>query len=71
MGAVYILTSPSGKRYVGMTQRADVDVRWSQHRRLQSDRPINRAIAKYGWDAFKSDIAEGMRRVWAERRANG
>jgi group I intron endonuclease len=55
MGAVYVLTSPSGKQYVGMTQR-DIEVRWSQHRRLQSGRPINRAIQKYGWDTFKREI---------------
>ncbi len=55
MGAVYVLTSPSGKRYVGMTQR-DIDVRWSQHRRLQSCRPINRAIKKYGWESFRRKI---------------
>lgn len=55
MGAVYVLTSPSGKRYVGMTQR-DIDVRWSQHSRLKSDRPINRAIQKYGWECFKREV---------------
>lgn len=56
MGCVYLLTSPTGKRYVGQTQRGDVAIRWGQHRCLRNHRPLSRAIAKHGWDAFQKEI---------------
>lgn len=53
MGFIYVLTSPSGKSYVGQTARA-VSVRVAQH--CGSSRActaIRRAIDKYGIEAFK------------------
>jgi group I intron endonuclease len=55
MGCVYLLTSPSGKRYVGMTQR-DVVWRFYAHKNRRNDRPLSRAVAKHGWDNFEKRI---------------
>lgn len=55
MGCVYVLTSPSSKRYVGMTQRDPV-WRFYAHKNLRTDRPLSRAVAKYGWSAFTKEI---------------
>lgn len=54
MGFLYQLTSPSGKRYIGITT-GSVARRWRGHRDDASrglDRPIHRAIRKYGADSF-------------------
>ncbi len=57
---VYLLTSPSGKSYVGQTTRP-LPVRWSQHKsdaRLRKhDWPIQRAIRKYGAENFTVVVA--------------
>lgn len=55
MGCVYVLTSPSGKHYVGLTQVGAVH-RFYAHKNRRSARPLSRAIAKYGWDAFTKEI---------------
>ncbi len=48
---VYLLTSPSGKSYVGQTTR-DLDTRWHEHvyeacTRKKLDYPIHRALRKH------------------------
>ena len=51
---VYCLTSPSGKRYVGITSRG-WPVRWSEHVRAAanaSELPLHAAMRKYGADRF-------------------
>jgi hypothetical protein len=55
MGSLYIVTSPSGKSYVGITART-TEARWQEHVSAKS-RPhvtdcLRSAIKKYGADAF-------------------
>jgi len=54
-GCVYVLTSPSGKFYVGMTQRDEV-WRFYAHKNLKTARPLSHAVQKYGWENFKREI---------------
>jgi group I intron endonuclease len=60
-GRLYLLTSPSGKQYVGITS-GDVSVRWKGHVRSAKRgdrRPLASAIRKYGPDAFAiEDLGE-------------
>lgn len=55
MGYIYCLTSPSGKKYVGMTS-STVESRWSTHirdARLRTNKSaIQNAIRKHGADSF-------------------
>jgi group I intron endonuclease len=59
-GELYMATSPSGKRYVGITTRG-VERRWRDHvkeaRRGTRSR-LNSAIKKYGGDAFQLEILD-------------
>ncbi|MBB5414103.1 GIY-YIG nuclease family protein [Paraburkholderia atlantica] len=52
---VYLVTGPSGKRYVGITSKT-VAERWGQHvrsaARKESNSALHAAIRKYGEDAF-------------------
>ena len=56
MGYIYILTSPSGKSYIGQTTRP-IQKRLEEHRTGKSVdcRAIYNAIQFYGWDAFVID----------------
>ena len=58
---VYVITSPSGKRYVGLT-KAGAKYRWKSHcqraKRLTSDHPFHRAIRKYGKETFTLHVYE-------------
>lgn len=58
MGYIYILTSPSGKSYIGQTIRS-IAKRFNAHR-LESSRcaAISNAIQKYGWKNFEKDWYE-------------
>ena len=54
MGFVYMLTSPSKKRYIGITTKDDVEERWNNHLKKNSHCTLlKRAIDKYGFDSFK------------------
>ena len=53
-GVVYLLTSPSGKCYVG--QSWCYENRMSQYRRGEGAHAIGAAIAKYSWDNFTATI---------------
>lgn len=58
MGCVYLITSPSGKQYVGKTVAA-FETRWEQHcrdARNGSRFAIHCAIRKYGRNSFKHKI---------------
>ena len=58
MGYIYILTSPSGKSYIGQTIRP-IQERFGEHRSQVSNCVvISRAIQKYGWDTFEKDWYE-------------
>ena len=53
---VYIHTSPSGKRYVGITSRSPEE-RWgSEGNQYSQNKHFWSAICKYGWTNFKHDI---------------
>jgi group I intron endonuclease len=54
MGFLYQLTSPSGKRYVGVTVRS-VEKRWRQHMKdsQRGNLAIHAAIRKYSPEAFE------------------
>jgi group I intron endonuclease len=59
MGYIYILTSPSGKSYIGQTTRS-IEKRFEEHEIGKSTncRGIYNAIRKYGWDNFEKDWYE-------------
>lgn len=52
---VYMHTSPSGKRYIGIT-RQSVKNRWKNGYGYQVQPYFWRAIKKYGWHSFKHEI---------------
>lgn len=61
LGCVYLVTClPTGKRYVGMTQRdATGKLRWVAHLELASSGYrglLHRAIRKYGKDNFRLEV---------------
>lgn len=53
--ALYLVTGPTGRQYVGITTKS-VDARWTQHsidaKRGQWKSALHEAIRKYGRDAF-------------------
>lgn len=58
MGFIYVLTSPSGKSYIGQTTRP-IKKRFNEHKKKDSGcRALNNAVEKYGWDM--------MKKVWYE-----
>lgn len=68
---VYIHTSPSGKRYVGITGQ-NPERRWSNGTAYRKKTHFGSAIKKYGFESFSHDIVfEGLTREAAcieERR---
>lgn len=60
-GTIYVITNVvNDKKYVGQT-RQELNKRWSYHiteSRMYNDRPLYRAINKYGLDNFKIRILE-------------
>ena len=65
--AVYIHTSPLGKKYVGVTGQS-VQKRWLGGRGYFRNEYFTRAINKYGWDNFTHEIvASGLSKEDAER----
>ncbi len=60
MGYIYLITNTvNGKRYVGQTQREDIETRWRQHRSIDTasiGRYISSAYKKYGIEQFKFQI---------------
>lgn len=60
MGIIYMVTSPSGKSYIGQTVRT-FNERWSKHKTTAlyeepSCRALAEAIKKYGEETFKKEI---------------
>jgi group I intron endonuclease len=59
MWSVYIHTSPSGKKYIGITSK-NPEKRWgymgNNYRRNGHHHYFVSAIDKYGWDSFKHEI---------------
>lgn len=52
---VYVHTSPSGKRYVGITSRQP-KARWGKNGCRYKNQYFQRAIAKYGWDNIDHEV---------------
>jgi group I intron endonuclease len=58
MGYIYILTSPSGKSYIGQTIRP-IEKRLEEHQQTNSQCvAIGNAIKKHGWENFEKDWYE-------------
>lgn len=53
--SVYMHTSPSGKRYIGITKQKP-EQRWGKGRNYKSNSYFTSAIEKYGWDNFTHEI---------------
>ncbi|AGE53122.1 GIY-YIG catalytic domain-containing endonuclease [Paramecium bursaria Chlorella virus Fr5L] len=54
MGFIYMLTSPSGKSYIGQTTRS-IQKRFEQHQTRNDCVAISNAIKKYGWENIQKD----------------
>lgn len=54
--SVYVLTSPDGKRYVGMTRRKP-EYRWNNGKGYDYNEELRQDIARLGWDSFTKEIA--------------
>lgn len=52
---VYMHTSPSGKRYIGITSQKP-ERRWGNNGSYYQNKHLRSAIAKYGWENFKHEI---------------
>lgn len=52
---IYLLTSPSGKHYVGQTSQP-IEKRWKHGTGYKSCVALNKAIQKYGWENFTHEI---------------
>ncbi|AGE51349.1 GIY-YIG catalytic domain-containing endonuclease [Paramecium bursaria Chlorella virus CVG-1] len=58
MGFIYILTSPSGKSYIGQTNRP-IEERFKEHQKSNSNCvAIYNAIQYHGWEKFEKDWYE-------------
>jgi len=58
MGFIYMLTSPSGKSYIGQT-RNTVEERFRKHRTCNSScTALVNAVKKYSWEKFQIDSYE-------------
>ena len=59
MGFIYMLTSPSGKSYIGQTTEKVLEKRLKKHRLLLSNcTALINAIKKYSWEKFQIDFYE-------------
>ena len=56
MWVVYKHTSPSGKIYIGITGRENVNLRWCNGTAYGYNKYFTRAIKKYGWKNFTHEI---------------
>ena len=68
MGFVYMLTSPSKKRYIGITSQKCVEDRWKDHKKKHSNCTLlKRAINKYGFDNFKKEVLVITNNIYLEK----
>lgn len=60
MGYIYLVTNKiNGRRYVGQTQRMDIEMRWTDHKRVSPNTVgsyLYAAYKKYGIENFKFQI---------------
>lgn len=57
MGFIYMLTSPSGKSYIGQTIRT-IEERFKEHQKDTRCVYIHKAIKRHGWENFEKDWYE-------------
>lgn len=66
---VYMHTSPSGKRYIGITCQNPPEKRWRNGHGYSGNEYFSRAILKYGWQNFIHEILfEGITQNEAEQK---
>lgn len=67
---VYMHTSPSGKRYIGITSKTPPEKRWGKNGyAYKPNKYFWRAIQKYGWDNFEHEILfKGLSKEEAEAK---
>lgn len=53
--SVYAHTSPSGKKYIGITKQKP-ERRWNKGKSYSSNSYFTKAIEKYGWDNFQHEV---------------
>ena len=54
---VYCHTTPSGKRYIGITSTT-VKKRWKNGKNYNRNAPFGKAIEKYGWENINHEILD-------------
>lgn len=65
--SVYMISSPEGKKYIGMTMKK-VTYRWRNGEGYQQNEELYADIKKFGWDSFdKTIIASGLTKEKAEQ----
>lgn len=65
---VYCHTSPSGKRYIGVTSMKP-EIRWNNGNGYKHSILLNNAIQKYGWENIKHEILfDGLSKEEAEEK---
>jgi len=62
---IYTITSPSGKKYIGMTAAQSFKARWAQHRKLLKGNRhpchgLQNAFNKYGFDNLEFEIVSSF-----------
>lgn len=64
LGIIYLITSPSGKYYVGQTTEKNFWKRMGDHRRAaECCTALRRAVKKYGWNNMKVEILGTTRQL--------
>ena len=62
MGFVYLITSPTGRRYVGQTKHVERRINLYKYKTKNDcgwkNAKVMNSIKKYGWDAHKFEILE-------------
>ena len=53
---VYCHTTPSGKRYIGITSKENAEKRWRDGKGYDPETPFGKAIEKYKWENIQHNI---------------